>query len=123
MITWTITADAEPQGAEPGETYYEVNGVGDDENSPHQDPHDPRHFPTFEQAVRFLIGSKAKIGDTIRYAGSDTGKIIHVAMVIDREAGQITYDVGTRTIERPDELIAWLATTLEQGDTVAYLTP
>lgn len=119
MINWTITADVSPEGTE--DTFFEVNGLGADQDSPHQDVHDPRHYPTFESAISFLITNKCKIGDTILYTGAATGKVVHVKMI--REGDFITYDVGSRLLASPADLIAWLATILEPGDTVDYLSP
>lgn len=112
MITWTLTEGAFPEGGEPGQVYWEVNGDA-------ADPHDARHYPNLLAALHFLIGSKCKRGDTIHIAGADTGRVLRVGLVMVDQ--KIEYDVGTRQLANPAELIEWLATTLQAGDTVSYL--
>lgn len=112
MITWTLTEAVVPEGAEPGEKYWEV--AGSDE-----DPHDARYYPTRLTALSFLINLKMKRGDTLHYAGADTGRILRVGYVLIGET--IEYDVGTRQLENSAALIEWLDTSLQPGDTVAYL--
>jgi hypothetical protein len=99
----------------PGKTYWEVNG--DD-----PDPHDPRHYPTLEMAVHFLIGHHMRIGDTLHYAGADTGRVLRIGMV--RVGDAIEYDVGmSQNIPTPAALIEWIISTIQPGDTISYLTP
>jgi hypothetical protein len=119
VITWTLTEDVEPPGAPPGSTFVEVNGVADDPNSPHQDPHDARHFPNMLAALAFLLNHKCKRGDTIHVEGADTGRILRVGYV--RVGDAIEFDVGTRQIPDPASLLEWLSTTIQKGDTVVYL--
>lgn len=113
-----MTEGVAPEGAEPGERFWEVNGQGADPDSPHQDPHDPRHFPDRILALHFLL-HKMKRGDTLYVTGSDTGRVLRVGYV--RVGDAIEYDVGTRQLPDPESLIEWLDTTLQPGDTVAYL--
>lgn len=119
MITWTLTEDIEPPGAPAGSKFVEVNGASNDDNSPHQDPHDARYFPNLLTGLTFLLTSKCKRGDTIHVAGADTGRILRVGYV--RVGDAIEFDVGSRQIPDPASLLEWLATTLQKGDTVVYL--
>lgn len=117
MINWTLTEGVEHPDA-PGEVFWEVNGVGADPNSPHQDPHDPRHFPKRVAALAFLL-TKMKRGDTLHIAGADTGRVLRVGYVLTGD--KIVFDVGTRTIDDPYSLVGWLDSMVKPGDTVAYL--
>lgn len=117
MITWTLTENA--QHPDVLGDFWLVEGAADDEQSPHQDPYDGRHYPTLQAALEFLIGSKCKRGDTIHVTGSDTGRVLRVGLVKVGDA--IEFDVGTRRLPNPQALIEWLATTVQSGDTVAYL--
>lgn len=112
MINWTLTEDVEPEGAAAGSKFVQIEG--DD-----ADPHDPRHFPNRLAAIAFLISHKMKRGDTLHIAGADTGRILRVGYV--RVGDAIEFDVGTRQIPNPAQLIEWLDTTLVEGDTVSYL--
>jgi hypothetical protein len=110
-VHWTITADVEHPDA-PGRTYWEVNGDG-------PDPHDPRHYPTLLAAIGFLISHHMKRGDTLHYAGADTGRILRIGYVRVGEA--IEYDVGSTQIANPAQLIEWIVSTIQPGDTISYL--
>jgi hypothetical protein len=118
VIAWTLTAGVTPEGAGPGEVYWEVNGEASDANSPHQDPHDPRHFPSLEGAIHFLL-HKMRRGDTLHFAGADTGRILRIGYV--RVGDAIEFDVGTRQIPNPEQLVDWISMTLQKGDTISYL--
>lgn len=119
MITWTLTDGVQPEGVPPGSLFTEVNGESDDEQSPHQDPHDARYFPTHLAALAFLISHKCKRGDVIHYAGADPGRILRVGYV--RVGDAIEFDVGTEQIHDPASLIEYLNATLRPGDSVVYL--
>lgn len=112
MINWTLTDGVVPEGAPQGSTFVEVNG---DE----EDPHDARYFPNQLTALTFLLTTKCKRGDTIHVAGADTGRILRVGCV--RVGDAIEFDVGTRQIPDPAQLVEWLSVTLQPGDTVVYL--
>lgn len=119
MINWTITPNVEPKGVPAGTKFWEVNGVGADPDAPHQDPHDARYYPDQLGCLHFLIGMKMKMGDTMRVAGADTGRILRVNLV--KIGDKFEYDVETRQLANPEELIEWLDMQLRPGDTVAYL--
>lgn len=110
-VRWTITAGVEHPDL-PGELFWEVNGDGGDTSN-------PRHWPDRYAAISFVITHHMKRGDTLHMAGADTGRILRVGLVKIGET--IEFDVGTRQIPNPAELIDWLDTTLQPGDTVNYL--
>lgn len=113
-VCWKITADVEHPDA-PDKTFWEVNG--DD-----PDPHGPRHYPSLAAAINFLVSHHMKRGDTLHYAGADTGRILRIGMVKVGDA--IEFDVGmSQNIPTPAALIEWIVSTIKPGDTISYLTP
>jgi hypothetical protein len=112
VINWTLTEGVAPDGAAPGELFWEVTG---DDN----DPHDARHFPSESAAVNFLFGHKMKRNDTLHYAGADTGRVLRIGWV--KIGDVIEFDCGSVQIPNPAELVDWVLENLQKGDTISYL--